>query len=140
MSDTKRVDVARFSLMIEGEGLPIEQISRALELEATRVIHTGDTLNRLPLITATADEWTYTLELASPDGVDTQLNHLLAQLILHHDALNELARDWKLTLRLFVQSDYAHISYKLMPETLQRLVALGLPLDVSSLSWGEVDI
>ena len=140
MADNNRLDVARFSLIIEGDGLPIEEISRALQLEPTHVIHKGDTLNRLPLIEATADEWTYTVPLSSPDGVDTQLNHLLAELILHQDAMADLARDWKFTLRLYVQSDYAQIAYRLMPETLQRLVALGLPLDVSSLSWGEVGI
>ena len=140
MADTKRLETARFSLIVEGDGLPMDEISRTLELEPTRVIRKGDTLNRLPLIEAAADEWTYTMPLSSPDGVDSQLNYLLAQLILHQEALAELARDWKLTLRLFVQSDYAQIAYRLMPETLQRLVAVGLPLDVSSLSWGEVGI
>ena len=140
MADTNHLDTARFSLIVEGDGLPMEEISKALELEPTRVIRKGDTLNRLPLIEATADEWTHTMPLSSPDGVDTQLNDLLARLILHQTTLADLARDWKITLRLFVQSDYAHIAYRLMPETLQRLVALGLPLDVSSLSWGEVGI
>ena len=138
--ENSRLTVARFSLIVEGNDLPIEDIGKQLELEPTRIIHKGDMLNRLPLIEATADEWTYTVLLASPEGVDTQLNHLLAHLILHQEKLADLARDWKFTLRLFVQSDYAQIAYRLMPETLQRLVALGLPLDVSSLSWGEVGI
>ena len=43
-------------------------------------------------------------------------------------------------LRLYVQSDYAQMSYRLMPETLSRLVATGLPLDVTSMSWGEIGI
>ena len=140
MSDNSRVNVARFSLIVEGDGLPMDEIGKALELEPTRIIRKGDMLNRLPLIEASADEWTYTVPLTSPEGVDTQLNHFLAELILHQDELADLARDWKFTLRLFVQSDYAQIAYRLMPETLQRLVALGLPLDVSSLSWGEVGI
>lgn len=140
MIENSRLSGARFSLIVEGEGLPTEAIGKALELEPTRIIRKGDTLNRLPLIQATADEWTYTVPLTSPHGVDSQLNHLLAHLIMHQEALSDLGRDWKFTLRLFVQSDYAQIAYQLMPETLQRLVALGLPLDVSSVSWGEVGI
>ena len=140
MMEKSRLTGARFSLIIEGDALPIGAIGEQLELEPTRIIHKGDTLNRLPLIEATADEWTYTVPLTDPEGVDTQLNHQLAHLILHQEKLAELAQKWKITLRLYVQSDYAQIAYRLMPETLQRLVALGLPLDVSSLSWGEVGI
>ena len=135
-----RLNTARFSLIVEGDGLPVNDIGAKLELEPTHIIRKGDVLNRLPLIEAATDEWTYTIPLDSPEGVDTQLNHLLAELILHQEALNELVQHWKVTLRLFVQSDYAQIAYMLMPETLQRLVAIGLPLDVSSLSWGEVAI
>ena len=138
--ENSRLNAARFSLIIEGDGLPVEEIGAALELEATHVIRRGDVLNRLPLIEAATDEWTYTVPLDNPEGVDGQLNHLLAELILHQEALTDMAARWKVTLRLFVQSDYAQIAYRLMPETLQRLVALGLPLDVSSLSWGEVAI
>ena len=42
-----------------------------------------------------------------------------------------------MNLRMYVQSDKAQIAYRLMPETLAKLVATGLPLDVTSLSWGE---
>ena len=37
-----------------------------------------------------------------------------------------------------MQSDYAQMAYQLMPETMEKVVAIGLPLNVSSLSWGEV--
>lgn len=140
MKENSRLNTSRFSLIVEGDGLPVEKIGPALGLEPTRIIHKGDVLNRLPLIEAATDEWTYTVPLDNPEGVDTQLNHLLAELILHQEELAELAKEWTFTLRLFVQSDYAQIAYRLMPETLQRLVAVGLPLDVSSLSWGEVGI
>ena len=140
MKESSRLNTARFSLIVEGDGLPMDEIGPALGLEPTRIIHKGDVLNRLPLIEAATDEWTCTVPLDDPEGVDHQLNHLLAELILHQNELADMARDWKFTLRLFVQSDYAQIAYRLMPETLQRLVAVGLPLDVSSLSWGEVGI
>lgn len=138
--ENSHVNEARFSLMIEGQNLPMEEIEAALELRATRVIHKGEVLNRLPLIKAPDDEWTHTVALVSPDGVDTQLNHMLAELVLHREELAQMAAQWKVTLRLYVQSDYAQMAYRLMPETLQRLVAVGLPLDVSSLSWGEVQL
>ncbi len=133
-----RVKESLFSLIIEGDSLQTEEIESALGLKATRIIRKGEVLNRLPMISAQADEWTYTVVLDSPEGVDTQLNLTLAQLILHQTELKQLAERCKVMLRLYVQSDYAQMSYMLMPETLQRLVAVGLPLYVSSVSWGEV--
>lgn len=135
------VGEGRFSLIIEGEQLPVETISSTLNLEPTRVIRKGDTLNRLPLMVAENDEWARTIELSDSQDTDTALNDLLAQIIVHTGDLKSFA-DSGLTvkLRLNVQSDYAQMSYRLMPETLSRLVATGLPLEVSSMSWGELGI
>lgn len=130
----------RFSLIIEGEGLPAEEITAKLGLEPTKVIHQGDVLNRLPEIVAEADEWVHAVELSAPDGVDEALNGLLAALMAHKPELDAIKAKWKASLRLYVQSDYAQIAYSLMPQTLTKLVAVGLPLEVSTLSWGIVDI
>ena len=55
-------------------------------------------------------------------------------------ALAALRESCTVTLRLYIQSDYAQIAYCLSPETMGKLVALGMPLSISSLSWGEVAI
>lgn len=130
----------RFSFIIEGEGLPVDEIAAQLGLEPTKVIRQGDMLNRLPEIIAGADEWVHTVDLSAPEGVDEGLNGLLATLMAHREPLEAIKAQWKASLRLYVQSDYAQIAYSLMPETLQKLVAVGLPLEVSTLSWGVVDI
>lgn len=44
----------------------------------------------------------------------------------------------RVTLRLYVQTDSIQMVYQLAPETMALLAALGMPLEVSSLSWGEV--
>lgn len=132
---------SRFSLILEGENLPVEEINRSLGLEPSRVIRKGDVLNRLPLMVAECDEWTRTIDLTNAQDTDTALNDLLAQIIVHTGDLTSLATGGvSVKLRLYVQSDYAQMSYRLMPETLSRLVATGLPLEVSSMSWGEIGI
>lgn len=131
---------ARFSVLIHGDSLPMDQIETALGLKATRIIRRGEVLNRLPLIEATMDEWVHSIPLTEPNGTDANLNALLSQLESKLAALRKLAETYQVTLRLYNQSDYAQIAYCLMPETLQRLVSLGMPLSVSSLSWGEVGI
>ncbi len=139
MSNT--VGESRFSLILEGNNLPVEKISAAMGLEPTRVIRKGDVLNRLPLVLAEHDEWTSTIDLTNAQDTDAALNELLAQIILHKTEMKALAEQGiGVSMRLYVQSDYAQMSYRLMPETLSRLVATGLPLEVSSISWGEVGI
>ena len=139
MSNT--VGEARFSLILQGNELPVEKIADALHLEPTRVIRKGDVLNRLPLMTADRDEWARTIPLTNAQETDAALNDLLAQIILHAADLKAFAEAGiSVKLRMYVQSDYAQMSYRLMPETLTRLVATGLPLDVTSMSWGEIGI
>ena len=135
------VGEGRFSLVLEGNDLPAAEIEQKLGIKATRVIRKGDVLNRLPLMTAENDEWAHTIELTNAESTDTALNDLLAQIIVHTGELKAFAeRGIKVQLRMYVQSDYAQMSYRLMPETLSRLVATGLPLEVSSMSWGELGI
>ncbi len=135
------ISEGRFSLILEGANLPIEVIEEQLQLQPTRIIRKGDVLNKLPLMVAEEDEWTYTIALTNSQDTDDALNRLLARVILCHDQLRALAEaDIQVQLRLYVQSDYAQMSYRLMPETLQRLVATGLPLNVTSISWGELGI
>ncbi len=135
------VGEGRFSLILEGNDMPVDLIEKKLHLAATRMIRKGDVLNRLPLMVAESDEWTYTIELTNSQDTDDALNKMLARLILCADVLRELATTGlHVKLRLYVQSDYAQMTYRLMPETLQRLVATGLPLEVTSISWGELGI
>ena len=141
MSNSRNsVNEARFSLMIQGDQLPVDDIERGLGLKATRLIRKGEVLNRLPLIEATEDEWLYVVPLTAHHGTDTELNTLLALLMEKHDVMMQLKSAYQVSLRLYVQSDYAQMAYQLMPETLAKIVATGLPLDVSSLSWGEVKL
>ncbi len=135
------VGEGRFSLLLEGADLPAELIEQKLHIQPTRIIRKGDVLNRLPLMVAEHDEWAHTIDLTNADNTDTALNDLLAQLIVNAAALKELAESgMSVKLRLYVQSDYAQMAFRLMPETLSRLVATGLPLDVTSMSWGELGI
>ena len=135
------VGEGRFSLILEGNDLPAEVIEQKLHIQPTRIIRKGDVLNRLPLMVAEHDEWAHTIDLTNADNTDTALNDLLAQLIVQNAALKALMEiGIRVKLSLYVQSDFAQMSYRLMPETLSRLVATGLPLEVTSISWGELGI
>ena len=126
-----------FSLIIRGEALPFETLRKQLELGEVKIVRKGEELNRLPLIVATEDEMVYTISLTEPEGEDPALTALLLLLHKHAADMAEIKQRYKVNLRMYVQSDKAHIAYRLMPETLEKLVATGLPLDLTNLSWGE---
>lgn len=135
------VGEGRFSLILEGDELPAAEIEQVLGIHPTQIVRKGDVLNKLPLMVAEHDEWGCTISLTNSQNTDTALNDLLAQIIVHTADLKAFSeRGISVQLRLYVQSDYAQMSYRLMPETLSRLVATGLPLEVSSTSWGEIGL
>ncbi len=124
------------SLMISGEQLDFEAISRDLALQSTDTRTKGELLNKLPPIVSEEDCWLYEIELADNEGLDPRMHALLEALERATGALDALRVRHAVSLRLYVQSDYAQIFYRLMPDTLRRLAAIGLPLEVSVLSWG----
>ena len=136
---TRKANVAEatFSLIIRGEELPFEALREKLELGEVRMVRKGEELNRLPLIVAPEDEMVYAIPLTEPEGEDPALTALLLLLEKHAADMVEIRKSYRVNLRMYVQSDKAQIAYRLMPETLAKLVATGLPLDVTSLSWGE---
>lgn len=131
------VGEGRFSLMIRGEALQEQELAEKLSLTATGLIRKGELLSRVPRIEATEDVWVYEIPLTDPEGEDTALNALLETLLVRRNFLEELTRRYRVVLRLYVRSNRAHITYRLMPQTLQKLTEIGLPLELSSLSWGE---
>lgn len=138
----KRGEISRstFALMITGSGMDMDKISGMLDMQPTRVIHKGDLLNRLPEIIANEDEWILITQLENPQGRDDILGGLLKKLISKKKELSEIAEFGQVRLRLRVQSDYVEVSYSLMPETVELMCKLGLPLDISTVSWGEVGL
>ena len=131
------VGEGRFSLMIRGEALQKQELAEKLSLTATGLIRKGELLSRVPRIEATEDVWVYEIPLTAPEGEDTALNALLETLLVRRNFLEELTRRYRVVLRLYVRSNRAHITYRLMSQTLQKLTEIGLPLELSSLSWGE---
>ncbi|MBQ8161370.1 MAG: DUF4279 domain-containing protein [Clostridia bacterium] len=138
LDETSRINHASIALLVTGREIDAQKITELLEMEPTRVIHEGDLLNRLPEIRARDDEWMYVLQLEKPKGRDETLLGLLQHLMDKKAELQEIRDFGAVALRLTVQSNRAQMAYSLSPDTIEALHRVGLPLDVSSLSWGEV--
>ncbi|MCL2811243.1 MAG: DUF4279 domain-containing protein [Clostridia bacterium] len=124
------------SLKVSGEGLDFAAIEQGLALRATDTRTKGELLNKLPPIVSEEDCWLYEIELSDNEGTDPRMHALLLALEAADQTLAALRARHEVALCLYVQSDYAQIFYRLMPDTLSRLARIGLPLEVSMVSWG----
>ena len=140
MSENSRVRQARLALIVSGEELPFDEISSLLQLAPTRLVRRGDLLNRLPEIRSREDEWIHLLELETPKGRDEKLSRFLGYLIGRKEELEKIRAFGDVRLRMRIQSDYAQMSYSLESETIHEMDEIGLPLDITSISWGEIGI
>lgn len=134
-----RLSAARISLILSGDPLDPEQVSSLLQYEPTRLIRKGDLVSRLPALKAAENEWRHAVPLTDPLGHDSQLDSFLHELIGKKKLLSQLQEQGlRVTLRLYVQSDSVQMVYRLTPGTLSLLTELNMPLEVSSISWGEM--
>ncbi len=138
MSSLEKINHCSLMLMVIGADLPMDEISDMLRIQPTSVIRKGDIINKLPRMVAGEDEWVYAHDLESPHGRDEIMKGILEKLRESREGLEKVKQFGEVRLRLRVQSDYAQMAYCLMPETLSDLASIGLPLDISSISWGEI--
>lgn len=131
---------ARFALIIAGDDLPFDQLDQQLGLTPTRTLHKGEVINRLPEIKAEQDQWIYAIPLTDPTDRDPDLNELLKLLIGKKEALHALRPKYHVWPRVYVQSDYAQMTYNFHSETIRLFNELGLGLRIASLSWGETGL
>lgn len=126
------------SLIISGEALDFSEIERQLALTPSDIRHKGEVLNKLPPVVSEQDVWIHELELHDNEGLDPKLHEFLEELARDKEFLKGLTEGCEVVLRLYVKSEYAQIFYRFVPDTLKRFADIGLPLEVSVVSWGRM--
>ncbi len=128
---------ARISLILSGDSCEPAEVENLLGYQPTRLVRKGELVSRLPALKAAETEWRHAVPLTRPIGRDDEMDSFLRELIEKKPLLEQLeAKGMRVTLRLYVQSDSVQMVYQLTPETLQLLARLGMPIEVSSISWG----
>ena len=137
----RNISESQFSLIICGENLPFDEFTAKTGVKPTKVIRKGDLLSRLPEVVSQEDAWYHSVSLSQPGERDPIMLGMLETIASAKDYLLSLQEQGKkVILRLTVNSDKAVMGYRLMPATLTALEKIGLPLDVTSVSWGDMTI
>lgn len=126
------------SLILSADALDFQSIEHTLGLVPSDIRHKGEQLNRLPPVISEQDVWIYELPLYDHEGLDADLHAFLEKLQQAKASLPALCPGGEAVLRLYVKSEYAQIFYRLVPDTLKVLADIGLPLEVSVVSWGRM--
>jgi len=139
IENSRNISEAQFSVIICGDKLDFDSVTAQLGLAPTKLIHNGEQLSRLPSIVSNEDAWYYTMPLSNPEGSDKDLISMFEKLRGLRGCLESLTGSGcRLTLRLALTTDKAFMGYRLNPDTLKVINEVGFPLDITTVSWGDV--
>lgn len=122
------------SLLIYGEELDFDTVNKDMGVEFTAAYHKGDKINRQR--NAVRTFWEYRLEFDSLNKMENTLIHFFDTL---KNAAIKKYSNYDVRLRLYIQSDMSQIFFTMPEAVLKSASELGIPFDISVLSWGEVD-
>lgn len=126
------------SLIITGDNLDLDLIEDTLKIEASEKWKKGEIFNRL-IGEIQNDFIRFNEKTSGKYNPDKTLNILLDKLLNNEAFLKNLRRSACISIRCFVQSDYAQVDYTLSATTLNKITQLGIGLEISVLSWGGVE-
>lgn len=67
------LSAARISLILSGESCTPQEIEATLGYTATRLVHKGDLVSKIPALKAAESEWRHAVPLTKPLGRDDDL-------------------------------------------------------------------
>lgn len=126
------------SLIIKGDDINIGQVGDKLELTPTRVVRKGEVMSSVVGPSPCAS-WSYDIHVSDDRPPYFAVDELLTILLPKRSFLEDLSQSHDVSLRLYIQSDLAQISFDLPIRVIRRLADMGLRVEFSILSWGGVE-
>jgi hypothetical protein len=125
------------SLIITGDKLELDLIAETLKIEVSEKRRRGEIFNRV-IGEVQRDFIRFDEKMNGKYNPDKILATLLNKLMDNEDFLKNLSKNSSIYIKCYVQSDYAQVNYVLSAKTLNKIVQLGIDLEISVLSWGGV--
>lgn len=125
------------SLIITGDKLELDLIAETLKIEVSEKRRRGEIFNRV-IGEVQRDFIRFDEKMNGKYNPDKILVTLLNKLMDNEDFLKNLSKNSNIYIKCYVQSDYAQVNYVLSAKTLNKIVQLGIDLEISVLSWGGV--
>ena len=127
------------SLLIKGKDiLNFDDINNNLKIKASSVMKKGEIRSKI-VGAIQNDIWIYEIKAANDENLNTILEKLLKTLKPVKNYISKLNFSQNVCIRCHIQSNDAQIYFLVSPSIISNLAELKLPIEVSILSWGEVD-
>lgn len=129
------------SLIIRGkELLDFDEIDEKIGVLPTVKYNKGDCFSKSFPNKIPNDLWIYNCEMDEQSGnVEETLSEFLTKIKPSKVFIKKLAKTSDICIRCFVQSELAQIGFDLSPYIINELANINIRVEVSILSWGEVE-
>ncbi len=125
-----------YSLIIRTDKNILDEIATELAFNGSKMIRKGSFLNR---ITGKSKINVYKYEKSYEDDEElSQLSSFLDEIIDRKYFIEKYAKNHIVVIRLFFQSSQSQMYFLLNPSIIEKLNTIGLPVELSILSWGQI--
>lgn len=131
-------DTGICSLIIRAHDLNFDELKENLPIEPSRIVKKGQSISRA-IEESKFDIWIFEMKY-SEELPNQALEKLLAALLPYKSYLRNVSQSVDIRIKCYVQSRYAQINFEIFPELIKELASIGIKLEISILSWGEVKV
>ena len=126
------------SLVIRAESINMEDITKNILVDNYKIVMKGEVISKIvpPLEN---DCYSYETQGESGESFRQILEKHLDTITPFKEYLQKIKSIYDVSIRIYVQSDFAQIYFELPPETVKKLVEFYLTTEISILSWGGVE-
>jgi hypothetical protein len=129
------------SLLIYGDRIDFERLKQILNREPTATAQKGEALSAASSDASETNGWFLDFEFAQRDELSPVLKKLLLSIYPHKEQLQDMLKeeDTKIFFKIYVNSNFAEVSYEIGPDVLSLLAEFGFPVKFSIFSGGLVE-
>lgn len=125
------------SLVIFGSALDFYNITETLKIQPTRIIKKGEIISKV-LGTTEYDTWIYQSELEKGKPLIEHLEAIKLKLENKVKEIKSIEEKNTIIVRCSYHSNLAQGSIILSPNIMSFYANINIPIEISTLSWGEV--
>ena len=102
-----------------------------------KIIKKGDIISKV-VGESKEDVYIYSKKYENIAMVNESFDNFITEILTAKDKICDLSQKYNVSLRVYIQSSQAQISFSFKKEILLKLKELNLSVDFSIISWGEI--